>query len=111
MKNNGTYATALKELSALRQRLMIEFARGDYAIPALKDALKKGIGNGGDPISIHEIGVSGSAIPSLRGQAKNVRRALGKYWDAPHSMGEATATMQGVRKWAAGALRDARLKS
>lgn len=39
MKNNGTYATALKELSAQRQQ-MIYFARGDYAIPTLKQEFK-----------------------------------------------------------------------
>ena len=85
-----------------------EFARGDYAIPALKNALKRGIGNGGDAISIHEIGVSGTAIPSLRGNAGNVRRALNKFWESPHSMKEATGLMKGTRKWAAQTIRDAR---
>jgi hypothetical protein len=86
----------------------VEFARGDYAIPALKNALKRGIGNGGDAISIHEIGVSGSAVPSLRGNAGNVRRALNKFWESPHSMKEATGLMKGTRKWAAQTIRDAR---
>ena len=98
---------ALRELAA-RSEKIVEFARGDYAIPALKNALKRGLGNGGDAISIHDVGVSGTAIPSLRGNPSNVRRALNKFWESPHDMKEASGLMKGTRKWAAQTIRDAR---
>jgi hypothetical protein len=93
---------------AYKLRARKEFARGDYAIPAMKRLLKKGVGNGGDPISIAEIGVSGATVPSLRGNATNVRRALNKFWESPHSMAEAEGLMRGNRKWAAQTIREAR---
>ncbi len=99
--------TQLRELAARSQRV-VELARGDYAIPAMKKLLKKGIGNGGDPVSIAEIGVSGATVPSLRGNAANVRRALNKFWESPHSMAEAEGLMRGNRKWTAQTIREAR---
>jgi hypothetical protein len=99
--------TQLRELAARSQRV-VELARGDFAIPAMKKLLKKGIGNGGDPVSIAEIGSSGTTVPSLRGNAANVRRALNKFWESPHSMAEAEGLMRGNRKWAAQTIRQAR---
>ena len=96
-----------KQFSARSERV-VELARGDYAIPAMKRLLKKGIGNGGDPISIAEIGSSGTTVPSLRGNAANVRRALNKFWESPHSMAEAEGLMRGNRQWAAQTIRQAR---
>jgi len=99
--------TQLRELAARSEQIK-ELARGDYAIPALKKLLKKGVGNGGDPISIAEIGSSGTTVPSPRGNPANVRRALNKFWESPHTMREAEGLMRGKRKWAADTIRQAR---
>ena len=90
---------------------MIEFARGDRAIPALKKALAKGIGNAGEPVSIHEIGVSGTMVPSLRGNAKNVQRATKKFWGEDEGLGQATAAMRYNRDWAAKTIKEDRRSS
>lgn len=89
-------------------RRIKEFARGDFAIPALKKALAKGIGNAGEPVSIHEIGVSGTMIPSLRKNAKNVQRATKKYWGADEGLDNAQTAMRYNRSWAAQTIRESR---
>jgi hypothetical protein len=87
---------------------MVEFARGDRAIPALKKALAKGIGNAGEPVSIHEIGVSGTMIPSLRRRPDNVHRAMSKFWGEKVDPQDAVATMRYNRDWATRTIRDSR---
>lgn len=87
---------------------MLEFMRGDRAIPALKKALAKGIGNAGEPVSISEIGVSGTMVPSMRGNAKNVQRATKKYWGEDEGLGQATAAMRYNRDWAAKTIKEDR---
>ncbi len=94
-------------MSALRPG-MIELMRGDFAIPALKRALKRGVGNAGEPVSIHEIGVSGTMIPSLRKNPANVRRATKKYWGQDEGLEQATAAMRYNRDWAAKTIRESR---
>jgi hypothetical protein len=89
---------------------MIEFMRGDRAIPALKKALAKGIGNAGEPVSIHQIGVSGTMIPSLRKNPKNVQRATKKYWGEDEGLGQATGAMRYNRDWAAKTIKESRGK-
>lgn len=89
---------------------VIELMRGDYAIPALKKALSKGIGNAGQPVSIHEIGAAGTTIPALRKKPKNVQRALTKHWGDKHDLAESAAYMKGTRDWAAKAIREDRSK-
>ena len=89
---------------------MIELARGDFAIPALKKALRKGIGNAGEPVAISEIGVSGTMIPSLRKNPKNVQRATKKYWGQDEGMAQATGAMRYNRDWAAKTIREDRGK-
>ena len=89
---------------------MIEFMRGDRAIPALKKALAKGIGNAGEPVSISEIGVSGTMVPSLRGNAKNVQRATKKFWGEDDGLGQATGAMRYNRDWAAKTIKEDRSK-
>ena len=88
----------------------LEFARGDFAIPALKKALRKGIGNAGEPVAISEIGVSGTMIPSLRKNPKNVQRATKKYWGQDEGMAQATGAMRYNRDWAAKTIREDRSK-
>jgi hypothetical protein len=87
---------------------MIELARGDFAIPALKRALKRGVGNAGEPVSIHEIGVSGTMIPSLRKNPKNVQRATKKYWGEDEGLGQASGAMRYNRDWAAKTIKEDR---
>ena len=99
-----------REMSALQQGT-IELMRGDFAIPALKRALKRGVGNAGEPVSIHEIGVSGTMIPSLRKNPANVRRATKKYWGEDEGLGQATAAMRYNRDWAAKTIRESRKKN
>jgi len=99
----------LKGMAALTPA-MIEFARGDRAIPALKKALAKGIGNAGERVSISEIGVSGTMVPSLRGNAKNVQRATKKYWGEDEGLGQATGAMRYNRDWAAKTIKEDRSK-
>lgn len=89
---------------------VIELMRGDYAIPALKKALRRGIGNAGEPVSIHQIGAAGTTIPALRKNPKNVQRALTKHWGDKHDLAESTAYMKGTRDWAAKAIRESRGK-
>lgn len=98
-----------KYYAALRPG-MIELARGDFAIPALKRALRRGTGNAGEPVSIHEIGVSGTMIPSLRKNPKNVQRATKKYWGQDEGMAQATGAMRYNRDWAAKTIREDRGK-
>jgi hypothetical protein len=95
----------------VKKRACIEFVRGDLAIPALKRALKKGVGNAGEPVSIHEIGVSGTMIPSLRKNPANVRRATKKFWGQDEGMDQATAAMRYNRDWAAKTIRESRKKT
>jgi hypothetical protein len=90
---------------------MIEFMRGDRAIPALKKALAKGIGNAGEPVSISEIGVSGTMVPSMRGNAKNVQRATKKFWGEDEGLGQATGAMRYNRDWAAKTIKEDRRRS
>jgi hypothetical protein len=87
----------------------IELMRGDFAIPALKRALAKGIGNAGEPVSIHQIGVSGTMVPSLRKNPKNVQRATKKYWGEDEGLDNATASMRYNRDWAAKTIKEDRL--
>jgi hypothetical protein len=91
---------------------MIELMRGDFAIPALKRALKRGVGNAGKPVSIHQIGVGGALVPALRKNPKNVQRALNKYWGDPFpdppSVNEALQYMKHSRDWAARAIKEDR---
>ena len=89
---------------------MLEFMRGDRAIPALKKALAKGIGNAGEPVSVSEIGVSGTMVPSLRGNAKNVQRATKKFWGEDEGLGQATEAMRYNRDWAAKTIKEDRSK-
>jgi hypothetical protein len=99
----------LKELAAATNGLRLkELARGDRAIPALKGLLKRGVGNGGTPISIHEIGISGTTIPGLRGNVNQVRRASRKFWGEDEGLQTAAAQTRNIRKWAANTLREGR---
>ena len=105
------FAPSARKTKAVRSSYgleSLEFARGDRAIPALKKALAKGIGNAGEPVSISEIGVSGTMVPSLRGNAKNVQRAAKKYWGEDDGLGQATGAMRYNRDWAAKTIKEDR---
>lgn len=84
----------LKELAA--RHGLKEFGRGDRAIPALKRIIPHTQG-----ATLATIGTEGAMVPSLRGNAANVRRAHRKFWEEDISLGEATQVMKANRKWAA----------
>ena len=94
-RRQGKLEAANKNLSAILPVLR-ELARGDQALAALKRHVY--------PPSFGE----GILVPSLRGNVKNVRRGLQKFWDSPHSLADAAAHMKQERKWAAGAVRNIR---
>jgi hypothetical protein len=105
------YSPLAKKTKAVRASYgleSLEFARGDFAIPALKKALRKGIGNAGEPVAISEIGVSGTMIPSLRRRPDNVHRAMSKFWGGKVDPQDAFATMRYNRDWATRTIRDSR---
>jgi len=85
-----------------------ELARGDFAIPALKKIIP--ITHEGSLLA--NIGVEGTTTPALRGNAKNVRKAMNKFWGtsagAPghHLTEDAEAHMRSLRKWSAQEIRD-----
>lgn len=80
-----------------------EFARGDRAIPAMKAILKAS-----KEAPLHLNGVEGAAVPALRGNVHQVRRALNRFWGESASAKEAALHMKGVRSWAAGEIRGER---
>jgi len=105
------FAPSARKTKAVRSSYgleSLEFARGDRAIPALKKALAKGIGNAGEPVSISEIGVSGTMVPSMRGNAKNVQRATKKYWGEDEGLDQASGAMRYNRDWAAKTIKEDR---
>jgi hypothetical protein len=80
-----------------------ELARGDYAIPAMKAILKAS-----KEAPLHLNGVEGAAVPALRGNVHQVRRALNKFWGENSTAKEAALHTKGVRGWAAGEIRGER---
>lgn len=80
-----------------------ELARGDYAIPAMKSILKAS-----KEAPLHLNGVEGAAVPALRGNVHQVRRALNRFWGENSTAKEAALHTKGIRSWAAGEIRGER---
>lgn len=105
-KAGGDVLAKIRSLAGKRfsaEDRLKELARGDYAIPAMKSILKAS-----KEAPLHLNGVEGAAVPALRGNVHQVRRALNRFWGENSTAKEAALHTKGIRSWAAGEIRGER---